>query len=504
MHNVKKTLAACLALMGCGQNMESTEPPSSQLTTRTQARFLRAAEPVQGEYIVVLKEQPGLLGSSDVASQARSMARAYSTQVLNTYSHALRGFVMQGDEAAARAMSADPAVAYVQENGRVQMAATQDSPPAWGVDRVDQDALPLNRSYSSEADGAGIHAYVLDTGIRSTHSEFEGRATKDFDTYVGTALDTGGDDCNGHGTHVAGTLGGKTFGVAKKVQLHGVRVLSCTGGGSYAGIIAGVDWVTGNAQKPAVANMSLGGGQFQAMDDAVNNSINSGIVYVVAAGNSTANACDYSPARVPQAITVGATTDTDARRSDSNFGSCLDIFAPGQLIASAWVGSDTDTRTISGTSMAAPHVAGAAALLLAQGVPAGSVAARLVSDSTLNKVTSAGTDSPNRLLFIGNRGQQIFNTAANNVTDAINGTRNFYLDVPAGLSSVTFSTSGGTGDVDLYVRFNGLPTKTDYDCRPLRSGNTETCIMNAPQAGRWYVQLRAYKAYANVTMKGEY
>ena len=240
---------------------------------------------------------------------------------------------------------------------------------------------PLSNSYTYNQTGQGVHAYIIDTGIRATHQEFGGRVTNGAD-FIGDG--NGTNDCNGHGTHVAGTTGGTTYGVAKSVTIHAVRVLGCTGSGSTSGVIAGVDWVTANHASPAVANMSLGGGASTALDNAVTSSVNSGVSYAVAAGNSNANACNSSPARAAAAITVGATTSSDARSSFSNFGTCLDIFAPGSSITSAWSTSNTATNTISGTSMASPHVAGAIALYLQTnpGASGAAVTSALVNNST--------------------------------------------------------------------------------------------------------------------------
>jgi len=275
-------------------------------------------------------------------------------------------------------------------------ANVTQSPATWGLDRIDQRNLPLNNSYTYNFTGAGVHAYIIDTGIRVSHQQFAGRTGNGF-TSINDGQGT--NDCNGHGTHVSGTVGGTTYGVAKGVTLHPVRVLSCSGSGSNSGVIAGVDWVTNNHASPAVANMSLGGGISSALDTAVNNSINSGVTYAIAAGNSNANACNFSPARVANALTVGSTTNTDARSSFSNFGTCVDIFAPGSSITSSWNTSDTATNTISGTSMATPHVAGVAALYLQQfgGSPA-AVAAGLINAATTGVVGNPGSGSPNRLL----------------------------------------------------------------------------------------------------------
>jgi subtilisin family serine protease len=273
--------------------------------------------------------------------------------------------------------------------------ATQTNPP-WGLDRIDQRNRPLNATYISNHTGAGVFAYVIDTGIRTTHTQFGTRATNVFDAFGGS-----GADCNGHGTHVSGTIGGTTYGVAKSVNLRGVRVLDCNGSGSTSGVIAGVDFVRNNHSNPAVANMSLGGGASSSLDTAVNNLSNSGVAIAVAAGNSNANACNSSPARAANAITVGSTTTTDARSSFSNFGTCLDLFAPGSGILSAWFSSNTATATLSGTSMASPHVAGVAALYKQVNPSASSTTVRnaIVNGATTNVVTNAGTGSPNRLLY---------------------------------------------------------------------------------------------------------
>jgi subtilisin family serine protease len=294
-------------------------------------------------------------------------------------------------------LAADPAVQYVEQDATVDLAAT--STVSWGLDRLDQRALPLSKSYAARS-AAGVTAYVLDSGIRTTHQEFGGRARSGWDFVDDDAV---ADDCNGHGTHVAGTIGGATLGVARDVKLVAVRVLDCKGTGSYAQIIAGIDWVTAHAAKPAVANMSLGGTTSKALDDAVNRSIAKGITYAVAAGNDHRNACKQSPADTPNAITVGATDNTDTRASFSNSGSCLDIFAPGVRIESASNAGNTATKVMSGTSMASPHVAGAAALVLGahpDWTPA-QVRNELVGKAGAGLVHNPGSGSPNKLLFTG-------------------------------------------------------------------------------------------------------
>jgi subtilisin family serine protease len=264
------------------------------------------------------------------------------------------------------------------------------------LDRIDQRSLPLNGQYNYTYTGSGVTAYIIDTGILFSHNDFGGRASKGYDAFGGNGV-----DCNGHGTHVAGTVGGATYGVAKRVTLKAVRVLNCSGSGSTSGVIAGVNWVSNNHTASSVANMSLGGSVSTSLDSAVSNSIAHGVVYAIAAGNSNANACNYSPARVSSAITVGATTSSDARASYSNYGSCLDIFAPGSSIKSDWYTSNTATNTISGTSMATPHVTGVAALYLQQhpGSSPTTVRNAMRTYGTLNKVTGAGSGSPNVLLY---------------------------------------------------------------------------------------------------------
>ncbi|MGB8509302.1 MAG: S8 family peptidase [Pyrinomonadaceae bacterium] len=352
---------------------------------------------IPGQYIVVFKEwATGPVGKFSQSKQmADVLTSAFGGEVLRVYQHALNGYAVKLSKEEALALSQDTRVAYVEEDG-IMHANTTQSGATWGLDRIDQRDRPLNGTYTYNFTGSGVRAYVIDTGIRTTHTQFGGRASAVFDAFGGS-----GQDCNGHGTHVAGTIGGSTYGVAKGAMLRAVRVLDCSGSGSTSGVIAGVDWVTSNHISPSVANMSLGGGASTALDNAVQNSINSGVTYSIAAGNENADACGSSPARVGAAITVGSTTSTDARSSFSNFGICVDIFAPGSSITSSWASSDTATNTISGTSMATPHVTGVTALYL-QAHPGSSPATirdALVNGSTTNRLTGIGSGSPNRLLY---------------------------------------------------------------------------------------------------------
>ncbi|GAA3462214.1 S8 family serine peptidase [Saccharothrix longispora] len=375
-------------LAGAGAIVAATAALVAAPAQAAEASIRDAGGPdaVAGSYIVVLKD-------------GRAFTSEVDGEVTHRYSAALNGFAARMSEAAAKRLAADPAVDYVTPDRHVRLLADQPNPPSWGLDRVDQRDLPLDANYRYATTAANVHAYIVDTGIRTTHQDFGGRATFDANT-TGDGNDT---DCNGHGTHVAGTVGGAAHGVAKGVRLHGVKVLSCSGSGTIAGVVAGVDWVTANAVKPAVANMSLGGGANDALDAAVRNSIASGVSYAVASGNSNANACSYSPARVAEAITVNASDSGDGRATFSNWGTCTDLFAPGVGITSAWSTGDSATNTISGTSMASPHAAGAAALHLAAnpGATPQQVRDALVSAATPNKVANPGTGSPNLLLFTG-------------------------------------------------------------------------------------------------------
>jgi subtilisin family serine protease len=377
-------LAAVLVLGGCSEIQAPQQAYEGEPAASAQSAMA-------DRFIVTLRD----------GVDARRVAAEHGVAPEYVYTHVLNGFAGSMSAAARSGLLRDARVQRVEPDGIVTTQATQTN-ATWGIDRIDQRALPLSGTYTYSNTGSGVSAYIIDTGILVSHQDFGGRAVGGY-----TSINDGNgtNDCNGHGTHVAGTVGGTTWGVAKSVRLVAVRVLNCSGSGTWSGVIAGMDWVTANHKKPAVANLSLGGGANSSVDDAVRRMVAAGVATAVAAGNGNQggreqDACKYSPARVAQAMTVGATTKTDSKTSWSNFGSCVNLFAPGASITSAWIGSNTATRTISGTSMAAPHVAGVAAQYLQSnpGHSAGDVHSAIYALTTKGIVTSSKTEN-NNLLF---------------------------------------------------------------------------------------------------------
>ncbi|HGW3983692.1 TPA: S8 family peptidase [Acinetobacter baumannii] len=388
--NIRKVSAICLSIAAT-HFVYAASNVTNPVNDSSQAKGI-----IKNQYIVILNKDAG--PSKDFA---QNIAKQHAGKVLQSYDTVLKGFAIYLPDTAGtafiEAMKKNPQVLSVESDTIVNIDATTQSNPDWGLDRIDQKALPLNSAYSYLQTGSGTTAYIVDTGILSSHQEFSGRV---LSGYTAISDGNGTTDCNGHGTHVAGTVGGTTYGVAKNVNLVPIRILGCDGSGASSNVIAGLDWILKNGKKPAVVNMSLGGATSSSLDSAVENLFNNGYVMVVAAGNSNTDACTSSPARVSKAITVAATDNTDTRASYSNYGSCVDIFAPGSQINSSWIGSNTATKILNGTSMATPHVAGVVAEML-QSTPTASpqtISTNLLNQASSNVVKNP-SGSPNRLLY---------------------------------------------------------------------------------------------------------
>jgi subtilisin family serine protease len=430
-------LVAIVALAAC---QDVTDPSAPRALPETPSLAVLDDEAV----IVRLRDDV-----SDPAAAARGLVNAHRGQLGFVYRHALKGFSARIPVAAQAALARNPQVVYVEPDGPVFASRTTQNNATWGLDRIDQRARPIDGKYNYDFTGSGIDAYIFDTGIRYDHTDFGGRAVFGSDQIGGD-----GSDCNGHGTHVAGTVGGTTYGVAKGVRLIAVRVLNCSGSGSWSGVAAGVDWAVGHhnqATRRAVGNMSLGGGANTTVDDAVRRAIADGITMALAAGNSSANACNYSPARVSEAITVGSTTSSDARSSFSNYGNCVDLFAPGSSITSAWHTGSSATNTISGTSMASPHVAGAAALYLAE-FPSSTpqqVRDGLYNRSTKGIVTSSNSTNNHLLYTLADDGGEPPPPPPSGFTLSATGTK------VQGRHRVTLSWAGASASTVDIFRNNG-------------------------------------------------
>ncbi|CAH9064428.1 hypothetical protein PSECIP111951_03128 [Pseudoalteromonas holothuriae] len=480
---------------------------------------------IEDKYIVVF-DTPTVVDQKDanrisayLSTQGNDLETKYNVRVERNFGTALNGVLVKASKKQIHEMLKDGNIKYIEQDQVVSVEPMVDTKveqkaidiqgdqnnAVWGLDRIDQADLPLNGVYHYDYDGSGVTAYVIDTGVLISHNEFGNRASHGYD-FIDN--DSDATDCNGHGTHVAGTIGGSLYGVAKNVNVVGVRVLSCSGSGSNSGVIAGINWVKNNASGPSVANMSLGGGASQATDDAVNNAVASGISFVVAAGNDNSSACNYSPARAANAITVGSTTSGDSRSSFSNYGTCLDIYAPGSSIKSAWYNSNSATNTISGTSMAAPHVAGTVALYLDENpsLSPAQLDQMLSAQSAKNKLSDAKSGSPNELLQAASG--PIVEPPITELTSGVGVPANggagsqtyFKIDVPAGSDALSFVLAGGSGDADLYVQQGQKPTQNSYLCRPYKNGNAEQCDFTNPAGGEWFAMLHGYAAYSGATL----
>jgi subtilisin family serine protease len=474
---------AVFGLSACGVGLEQ-EPYSEGAELEQTAQLLRQDRRVPDQYIVVLRDADPGVAAVGVPLVAEELSSLHAGTVLHTYEHAFKGFAVKMSEAAALRMLKDPRVAFIEEDSQVQAVATQTSAP-WGLDRVDQPALPLNGSYVYNVTGAGVNAYIIDSGIRASHTDFGGRVVSAF-TIINDGRGTS--DCNGHGTHVAGVVGGATHGLAKGVRLHAVRVLDCAGQATISAVASGVDWVTANHVKPAVANLSIVAAASSVIDTAVTNSIAAGVTYVVAAGNNNADACTISPARVAGAITVAATNNTDQRWANSNFGTCVDLFAPGVDITSAWYTGDTATNLMFGTSLSTAHVTGAAALYLQTNTVAtpATVANQLTTKMTPNVVGTPGTGSPNKLLYTRWIGDTVAPTTA--ITAPTAGA------TLSGTATLTASASDNVGVTRVEFYFNSTRIASDAAAPYSIAWNTTT-VAN----GTYTITSKAFDLAGNVT-----
>jgi subtilisin family serine protease len=391
---MKGRFAVAVSVLVLAACAEPTSTPSAVPVTPSDEAPLFAkssgGDVIPGQYIVVFNDDV-----EDPIGKAKEKALKKNGTLKYSYGAVLKGFAAELSDEAVADLRADPDVAYIEQDQTVTLSTTQTG-ATWGIDRIDQRNRPLSGTYTYTSTGSGVRVYIIDTGIRTAHTQFGGRASAVYDAFGGS-----GQDCNGHGTHVAGTVGGSTYGVAKGALLRAVRVLNCSGSGSWSGIIAGMDWVRTNHIKPAVANMSLGGGFSSSVNTAANNLSNAGVFVAVAAGNSNANACNFSPASAANVTSVMSSTSSDVKSSFSNFGSCTHVYAPGSSITSAWSTSNTATNTISGTSMASPHVAGVAALYKkAIGDHSSStIRTWIINNSTANVISGNPSGTPNRLLY---------------------------------------------------------------------------------------------------------
>lgn len=463
----------------------------SQASAQSPSHRFAPSRPIPDQYIVVFK--PDTAAPDVLAAQ---LASQHGGQLLRTYGHALKGFAVRLPAKAAEALGQHPNVDFVEQDATMSLNEAASAPPlqqsgaTWGLDRIDQRSLPLNGSYQYQYSGAGVYAFVVDTGILAEHLDLAPRVASG---YTAIADGRGTTDCNGHGTHVSGTLGGNQWGVAKGVTLVPVRVLDCSGSGSASGVIAGIDWVASQSlRRPAVANMSLGGSYSSALNSSVAGAVSKGVTMVVAAGNSSADACNTSPASEPSALTVAATDSSDTRAYYSNYGQCVDLFAPGSSITSDWITSADASATLSGTSMATPHVAGVAALALAANGSASpaTVANFLIGNSTSGVIINPGSGTPNRLVFSMATGAPATPTAQTVAVSALSG-----LGVKSGTNwaataTVTIKVNDGSGFTTAVSGASVSGSFSPGGTASCTTGSTGSCTLRGSVISRSYSSSR--------------
>lgn len=472
---------------------------TSDTTSGDQGKFVRSRTAIPNRYIVLFDDaalSSKLAPAREVSAVTSDVAKQYGARPERVYSTAMKGFAAEMSAKQAIAMSRDPRVRMVEEDGLVSISATQPN-ATWGIDRIDQRQLPLNNTYNYESASSNVNVYVIDTGIRPSHVEFGGRATIDYDAVMDGQ---NGVDCNGHGTHVAATVGGNTVGVARGVRLHGVRALPCGGTGPVSNVLAAVDWVAANYVSPAVVNMSVGGEVSQLLDFVIDQAISGGLPFVIAAGNATDNACNMSPGRVPAAITVGATGPTDNFLYFSNYGSCVDVFAPGETINSAWYTGDQIYKEKSGTSMATPHVTGLAAIYLSthpNATPA-EIANVIISRATPGVINGLpDTATPNLMAYSD---PPVESCSGTEYESALAFQEHTYLPGMDGFDGPAGNYSSALNILDSMATRVTLERKTGTIWNAVASSNDEDILNYTGQSGRYRWKVESLKGGSPYTL----